>query len=259
MRMSQEQFVPVVARTAALGKDDARRAVRATLETLGERLGTRAGRDLAARLPSALGTWLVIVSEYGDFGLDEFLRRIAEREDVDEATARRHAAAVFAALAETVGLDALADVVAQLSPDYEALLPPGPPADRAAYERFVHRVHARAPFPDEEATRHAIDAVLETLGERLAGGEVEDLIALLPVELHPPLRRGDLATNGKAEQMTLTEFLERLDDRLGTDLETSESYARAVLRTLRQTIGEDEFADVSRELPREYLESIAPA
>lgn len=259
MDMTYERFVHVVARTARLHEDDARGATRATLETLGERLDTSAARDLAAKLPSELGSWLVSVSEHEEFDLAELLRRIAGREDVDEATARRHAEAVFVALAETIGLEALADHVAQLSPDYEVLLPPGPTDDVAAYRRFVRRVYSRAPFPDEEAARRAIGAVLETLGERLAGGEVEDLVARLPVELHPPLRRGDRATNGKAEQMTLTEFLERIDDRLGTDLETAEPYARAVLRTLRETVGDDEFTDIARELPREYLDSLAPA
>jgi uncharacterized protein (DUF2267 family) len=259
MDMTYDRFVHVVARTADLKMDDAGRATRTTLETLGERLGTGAARDLAAKLPSELGAWLVTASEHGEFGLDEFLRRIAEGAEVDEATARRYADAVFVALGETIGLDALADLVAELSTDYEALLPSGPPDDLAAYERFVHRVYARGPFPDEETTRQAIGAVLETLGERLAGGEAEDLVALLPIELRAPLLRGNRATNGKAEQMTLTEFLERIDDRLGTDLETAEPYARAVLRTLRDTIGDDEFADIARELPREYLESLVPA
>jgi uncharacterized protein (DUF2267 family) len=102
-----------------------------------------------------------------------------------------------------------------------------------------------------------MDAVLETLGERIARGEFEDLVAQLPLALHPPLRRGDLATAGKTEQMTLTAFLERIDDRLGTDLETAEAYGRVVLLTLRDTIGDDEFADIASELPREYLDVLA--
>jgi hypothetical protein len=101
---------------------------------------------------------------------------------------------------------------------------------RAAYECFVRRVYARGPFP----------------------GEVEDLLALLPVELHPPLRRRDLATVGKAEQMDLLEFIERVDDRLGVGLELAEDYAR-VLRT----IGDGEFGDIASELPAGYLAALA--
>ena len=257
--MTYERFVHRVARTARISQPEAKRATSATLETLGERLGDRPARDLAYKLPPELGPWLVTVFDHGEFGLDEFLRRIADREGVDKATARRHAQAVFRVLADTIGLDELAQFVAPLSPDYEALLPHGRSDDRAAYKRFVRRVYARGPFAREEDARRAIDAVLETLGERLAHGEVEDLIALLPVELHPPLRRGDLATGGKAEQMALIEFIERVDDRTGVGLETGEDYVRAVLATLRETIGEDEFADIARELPREYLEVATPA
>jgi uncharacterized protein (DUF2267 family) len=259
MDMTYERFVHAVARNAGIGKDAAKRATSATLETLGERLDARAARDLADKLPPELGALLVTVSDHVEFDLDEFLRRIADREDVDDATARRDAQALFQALADTIGLDELAELVALLSPDYEALLPHGSSDDLAAYERFLHRVYARGPFPDEDAARRAIDAVLETLGERLAHGEVEDLIALLPVELHPPLRRGDVATDGKAEQMTLIEFIERVDDRTGVGLETGEDYARAVLGTLRETIGDDEFADIASELPREYLDVLAVA
>jgi uncharacterized protein (DUF2267 family) len=182
---------------------------------------------------------------------------VANREGLDEDTAARHVEAVFHALADALGLEHLADLVARLSPDYEVLLPPAPSDDRAAYERFVNRVYARGPFPDEDTARRAIDAVLETLGERIAHGEVEDLLALLPVELHPPLRRGDLATAGKAEQMDVVEFIERVDDRLGVGLEFAEDYTRAVLGTLRETIGDEEFGDIASELPAGYLAALA--
>lgn len=259
MDMTYERFVHAVARAAAIGKATAKRATSATLETLGERIGDSAARDLAQKLPPQLGAWLVTAFEQTDAGLDEFVHRVAGREVVDEDTARRHVRAVFQALADTIGLEGLAQLLARLPPDYEVLLPHGPSDDLAACERFLRRVYARGPFPDEDAARRAIDAVLETLGERIAHGEVEDLIALLPVELHPPLRRGDLATGGKAEQMELVEFVERVDDRTGVDLETGEDYARAVLGTLRETIGDDEFADIARELPREYLEVLTAA
>ena len=257
MAMTADRFVHGVARAGAMGKDDAMSATLATLETLGERLGRRAARDLAADLPSELGAPLVTVFDHGEFGIDEFLRRVANREGVDEDTAARHVEAVFHALADALGLEHLAELVARLSPDYEVLLPPAPSDDRAAYERFVNRVYARGPFPDEDTARRAIDAVLETLGERIAHGEVEDLLALLPVELHPPLRRGDLATAGKAEQMDVVEFIERVDDRLGVGLEFAEDYTRAVLGTLRETIGDEEFGDIASELPAGYLAALA--
>lgn len=48
---------------------------------------------------------------------------------------------------------------------------------------FVSRVAERAGLHVERA-RRAVDAVLETLAERIAGGEVDDLIARLAPALH---------------------------------------------------------------------------
>jgi Uncharacterized conserved protein (DUF2267) len=41
---------------------------------------------------------------------------------------------------------------------------------------------------DETAARYVTEAVLEILAERIAAGQVEDLIARLDPLLHPPLR-----------------------------------------------------------------------
>lgn len=49
-------------------------------------------------------------------------------------------------------------------------------------DTFLQRVADRAGIPLERA-RVATDAVLETLAERIAGGEVDDLIARLHVSL----------------------------------------------------------------------------
>ena len=46
------------------------------------------------------------------FDVDEFLRRVAGREGVEIATARRHAEAVLAALARAVGDKEFADLTA---------------------------------------------------------------------------------------------------------------------------------------------------
>jgi uncharacterized protein (DUF2267 family) len=256
-RMDSERFTRIVHRVGRMREAEAERATRATLETLGERLDEDEATELAAKLPGELGAWVLTARDRGDFGLDEFLRRIAEREGVDPATARRHAEAVFAALAETIGLERLTEIVAALPADYDELLPPGDSNSVARTERFLRRVYERAPVRDETAARRAAEAVLETLGERIAAGEVEDLLELLPVELHAPLRRGARNSGGKAEQMTLTEFLERIADREGVTLDEARDHARAVFLALRELAGDDEFFDVVVELPSEYVETLS--
>jgi uncharacterized protein (DUF2267 family) len=94
--------------------------------------------------------------------------------------------------------------------------------------------------------------VLTTLAERIAGGEVHDLIARLPVEFHGALRGGDAAAHGAARKMSLDEFVRRVAEREGVGLEAAFEHARAVIATLREAVGEDEFRDVSAQLPQEY-------
>jgi uncharacterized protein (DUF2267 family) len=54
--------------------------------------------------------------------VDEFVRRVAEREGTDPKTAREHARAVFTALGEAVAPGELRDMAAQLPKDFAPLL-----------------------------------------------------------------------------------------------------------------------------------------
>src|SRR4051794_21194080 len=89
--MDETGFLSRVQRDAGLSGPAAERAVRATLETLGERLSSGQARDLAVQLPGTLGALLVSDTNAQAFDLAEFVRRVAEREGTDPATAERHA------------------------------------------------------------------------------------------------------------------------------------------------------------------------
>jgi uncharacterized protein (DUF2267 family) len=60
------------------------------------------------------------------FHVDEFISRVAKREDVDPETAERHVRAAFAALGRMVDDDELSDIAAVLPRDYYPLLPRTP-------------------------------------------------------------------------------------------------------------------------------------
>ncbi len=48
------------------------------------------------------------------------------------------------------------------------------------YDEFISQVQRRANLASREEAERATRATLETLGERLAGGEAKDLAAQLP-------------------------------------------------------------------------------
>jgi uncharacterized protein (DUF2267 family) len=101
----------------------------------------------------------------------------------------------------------------------------------------------------------AVEAVLETLGARLASGVVDKLEALLPDELGPPLELGKLHSGGKAERFDLGEFVTRVAEREGgLSYDDGLDDTRFVLRTLRDALPEKELDDILAELPREYDE-----
>jgi uncharacterized protein (DUF2267 family) len=245
-------LLDTVAQRTRLDRAAAERAVRATLETLAERLSKGEARDLAERLPPNVAGWLHTDGGPEPFHYDEFLRRVAAREGVDAGTAERHARAVFWALGQAAP-DEAEDVVAELPQDFapvaaEALRRFAPAVDA---EEFVAKVAAHGGIGAEEA-RSATEAVLETLAERISGGEVADLEAVLPVALRAPLERGRERTGGHATRMSLDAFLERIGRRLGVTPLQARRPVEAVFAALRETLPAKEFLDVTAELPYEY-------
>ncbi len=121
---------------------------------------------------------------------------------------------------------------------------------------FVDRVAQRTgTSPDRavELTR----AVLETLAERLTGGEVLDLAAQLPKALqrmlkpHPSLEAAD--------RFGAAEFVARVGRRAGVDGNAARNTIRAIFTTLREALSSGEFEDVAVQLPRDYRDMVEPA
>ncbi|MCW3014131.1 MAG: hypothetical protein JWO02_1223 [Solirubrobacterales bacterium] len=250
--MDNDTFITVVMQQANMGREKAERATRAVLQTLGERIAKGEAADLAAELPPELAPFIATTTDAERFDREEFVRRVARRLDSDHETAERYAGAVFEALARAVSENEWEDLVAELPKDFAPLLARGPWVQLMSAETFAERVLERAPVDEEEAKK-AIFAVLETLAERIAGGEVDDLKARLPGALHPPLDRGKEHFGGKARRMSFAEFQQRVAERMGADDdEVVLACIRAVFRTLREAVGDDEWFDVTVQLPRDF-------
>ena len=121
------------------------------------------------------------------------------------------------------------------------------------YQEFLQRVqeqiNATEPATQtQRAAEQAITATLQTLSERLTGGEATDLAAQLPEELKAPLER----SAEEAERFSLEEFYERVAEREGVDLETARNDASAVMSVLRVAVTPGQLDDLMAQLPSEF-------
>jgi uncharacterized protein (DUF2267 family) len=94
------------------------------LKTLAERITRGEAEDIAAELPEDLRLALRDGERPETFDRDEFSRRVVAREGglIDEATAERHARAVFTALSRAVSPKEIHDMGSQLPKDLEELV-----------------------------------------------------------------------------------------------------------------------------------------
>jgi uncharacterized protein (DUF2267 family) len=239
-----EAYMTIVEQAAGTEREQAEQAMRATLQTLGERIDREEARQLGALLPAEIAPFLATTTPAERFDADEFVLRVAERERVDATTAQRHAAAVLEALARTVPDKEWNDVVAELPRNFAPLLPRGPFIKVVDAETFLERVAERAGI-DRPRAQLAAEAVLETFAEGLAAGEVDNLMLHLPLELHPPLKRGRASGDGQTKPMKLELFVQLVAEREGVSLVGAALHSRAVFRALRETVGEEQFRDIS--------------
>jgi uncharacterized protein (DUF2267 family) len=249
--VDHDRFIGFVQEVTGLERGAAERATSAVLETLAERLSVGKARDLAEQLPPEVAPWLGTDRGAEPFDAEEFVRRVAKREGVDRKTAERHVRAVLLALSRSVTTEEFDDMVAELPKSFAPLLPRGEHVELMPAEEFFRRVAERAGL-DADAAAGATSAVLETLAERIAGGEVRDMIDQLPPELHGPLRRGGALSDGAARRMSLEEFVRRVAEREGVVPAEAHEHARAVLATLREAVTPKEWLDMTAQLPDEY-------
>ena len=117
------------------------------------------------------------------------------------------------------------------------------------YDEFIGHVQHRARLSSRAEAEHATRATLETLAERLVGGEAHDLASQLPPELAHSLQLPDAGIGAK---LTLDEFFELVSEREGIDLEDSTFHARVVIGVLTEAASQGEIKDVRVQLPAAF-------
>ena len=121
------------------------------------------------------------------------------------------------------------------------------------YQEFLQRVEeqigATQPVTEtQRAAEQAVTATVETLSERLSGGEANDLAAQLPAEIQAPLQR----SAEEAEGFSLEEFYRRVGEREGVDIDTARKDASAVMTVLRVAVTPDQVDDLMAQLPSAF-------
>ena len=120
--MKGEQFIAEVKNLAELdSNEDAQKTVRATLETLRERLADNEPADLAAQLPQEIAPFVEGAGGRETFSVQEFYERVGQKEGIESEEAVKHARAVATVLQTAVTGGALEDVRSQLGNDYKDL------------------------------------------------------------------------------------------------------------------------------------------
>jgi uncharacterized protein (DUF2267 family) len=122
-----------------------------------------------------------------------------------------------------------------------------PPSDHEAFTRQV----AELAGIDGEAAERATEATIRTLGERISEGEGRDLARHLPDSLAELI-----AQPGDAQPFPAQEFFRRVAEREGTDPETAERHAAAVVAVMGRREGRKELHDMLNQLPRELRERL---
>jgi uncharacterized protein (DUF2267 family) len=115
------------------------------------------------------------------------------------------------------------------------------------FDEFVGEVQHRARLASEGEAVRAISATFHVLGQRLYGGEVEDLAAQLPREISAYLHTAQEQTT-----YSLDEFFEKVAEHEEIDLPESVHHTRAVIDVMSDVVSAGEMRDVRAQLPEEY-------
>lgn len=122
--MKYDEFVGEIQhRTHLPSRGAAETAIRATLETLAERIPEATARHLGDQLAQELGRFLR-GGRMSRIPLDEFYAHVAAREEADVSTAAFHARVVLTLVAEAVSPGIMSKVRRELPREYEPLLLP---------------------------------------------------------------------------------------------------------------------------------------
>ncbi len=119
--MKQDEFVRRVQDRMGSSWEEAREAVEAVLETLGERLYRTEQEHFAAQFPNELKDYVLRRLDTDRYPLEEFYKRVGARAGLRQGRGAETAQAVMAVVREAISPGALEYLGAHLPDEYEEL------------------------------------------------------------------------------------------------------------------------------------------
>lgn len=123
------------------------------------------------------------------------------------------------------------------------------------HDAFIGQVQARAALSSRGDAESATRATLETLGERIPEGLVDNVASQLPQEIGEHLRRTiTMGGAGTGEPFDRTEFISRVATRSGADEPAAAFQARVVLEVVNEATEGNIMDHVRDALPADLVD-----
>lgn len=116
------------------------------------------------------------------------------------------------------------------------------------HDEFIGQVQARARLASRGDAERATRVVLETLRQRLAGGQPGNLGAELPPEIALHLN----GEPGDAKDLSLDDFFAIVSREIGVDPPQGIHQARAVISVLSDAVSDAQIENARQQLPEDW-------
>ena len=120
------------------------------------------------------------------------------------------------------------------------------------YPEFIHQAKETLGVQSESEVIDITRAFLHTLTEHLAGNAADNLGAQLPAPLLDIIRELSPEDRAQGQRFPLTEFYQRVGDKLGTDAATGERHTRSFMTLFSAMITDGEWQKIKVTLPADY-------
>lgn len=120
------------------------------------------------------------------------------------------------------------------------------------YQEFIDRVRERGLISDFDQAARAATATVQTLSERLQGGESGELLAKLPKALQRTVRPHE-----SSMPYGEPDFVKKVSERENVSIDDARRHVRAVFKTLEEAAAPGQIDELRGQLPKEF-DSLLP-